>query len=243
MKTIIYTLKSSRPYSGATFKRMGEIYCDADKWGKITEDSFKAYAKKTNSDLKVFGPSTAELPDFLGQFQRITWAKFEIFEHFLESKYDKMLYLDLDVYIKRRAPNIFEELTEPGFNMSLDGSPMHKEFMSKLLKTDICHNAGVICVDRPTLEEFYKNVPAKNEWKSFLKEKGISKHDETNEQVVISSIIQEHNINVNLFNSVIWNVPWSRQREDSNFVHYYGVDGKLILYQLSRLNKGINIQL
>ena len=244
MKSIIYTIKVSKEYTHKQFKALGSIYWDANKWGKITEDRLKSYAEETGSSLKVFsGPASAELPDFVTPFQRITWLKFDIFEHFVKSGYDKMLYLDLDVYVKRKAPNIFEEFSKSGFNMSLDKNSRHQKVMETLLKTDHVHNAGVICVDRPAAERFYENTPQKNQWESFLKGKENPYGLAINEQVVISSIIQKHNIDVNLFDPRKWNISWENQSEDSNFVHYYGVLGKLILHKLSACNKAIDIRL
>jgi len=229
MRNVIYTIKREITSHKDARHSVVQTYNDINAWSRITLRQLKRYADKTNSDLIVIDYETeAILPDWLDPFQRIQWLKFDIVKHFIESNYEKMLYVDLDVYIRTNASNIFEECDLSKFNIGLDGAPHHMPRIRKFVDTDICHNCGVICGDRNVLELFHKHVPDKNEWCDLLGD-----NMDVNEQVIISSIIQKHNIPTNILEKK-WNRPWAYQDDDSNFVHYYGAVGALLLHWLSR---------
>jgi len=221
------------------------IYENIDVWGKITTDQLRWYAEKTNSDLVIFGKDDLNLtnpPAYLSSFHRACWLKFNAFEHFIKNDYEKFLFLDLDVYVKSTAKNIFETIKEPGLHVALDHNPIHTELMKNFLDTDIVHNSGVIYGDRASIEELYGYIPRADEWDSFLNKR------KTNDQVVLSYLIQKHKIHTNLLDYKLWNMPWDFQQDETNFVHYYGAVGKLILHRLGVLNDqkplhGISIKL
>lgn len=73
-------------------------------YSKYTIPSFQKYAEKTNSDFFVVDE------DYVGL--EPTYNKFKIYEWFCNSEYDKMLYLDLDIKVTNRSPNIFDKFSE-----------------------------------------------------------------------------------------------------------------------------------
>jgi hypothetical protein len=65
------------------------------------------YAKKTNSDLVVMDNS-----NMLAEYPNNHFLLYECYKHFVNSDYDRMLFLDVDILINPDAPNVFEEFPE-----------------------------------------------------------------------------------------------------------------------------------
>ena len=119
--------------------------------------------------------------------------------------------------------------------MSHDGNPKHTHLIKSFLDTNIMHNSGVIYADRPSIQELYSYVPKESEWDSFLNRR------ETNDQVILSYLIQKHKMKTNLLDYKLWNMPWDFQEDQTHFVHYYGAIGKSILRRLWALNQECSV--
>ena len=73
---------------------MGNIF---DKMAEITHPRFIQYANNINADFKVISESTNST---------MAWEKCQIYD--LLNNYDRILYIDTDIVIRKDSPNLFE---------------------------------------------------------------------------------------------------------------------------------------
>lgn len=148
------------------------IKCDTpDMYSHITLPTIEAYADKVNADLEIIKEDHRKFdypsPHFL---------KFNCFQYFLDHQYDQMLYLDMDIIIKKNAPDIFSQYPR-GLCLANDFAGdfpnneykiwIGKIFNAKVGKLDY-FNSGVILSDRPSMERYLRKYPKKLERLSYL---------------------------------------------------------------------------
>ena len=90
MKTAMYTMCDGPP-----------------DYAEYCMPSIENYAKKTNSDLIVMDNS-----NLLPEYPNNHFLLYECYKDFVNSDYDRMLFLDVDILINPDTPNVFEEFPE-----------------------------------------------------------------------------------------------------------------------------------
>ena len=148
--------------------------CDEqNKWSKVTINSIKKYAERSAADLIEINEDALgkmDIPDSFHQYQKANLLKFHALKHFVNSDYEKALYLDLDIFVTNDAPDIFSEKTwfdhqdekpyEKGFYMQNDMDTINAHGAQAKLKyffdidIDIKHYS--CCFEKSRLDrEFY----------------------------------------------------------------------------------------
>ena len=210
------------------------------------------YADRTNSDFVQLTNDNplgrwATLPECWSQFQTACWCKFTILNHFANSSYDKMLYLDQDILVRSNAKDIFNEIECQGIHMrklnlstAFEG-PTWTTICKEHFKLDVTpdlYNGGVIYANKDAIKQFCNVAPKPNEWVDFLSHPHLtgrpgsstSGHTEgTCDQMVLAILCYLNNITITSLDTK-WNRGPQWQNADTNFVHYHGDRGK-ILYQ------------
>ncbi len=79
---------------------------DADKLGEITHPSFKAYADRIEADFIVINTPKLNL-------NYIHYEKYQIYD--LLHDYERIIYLDTDIIISPKCPNLFDIIPEKQF--------------------------------------------------------------------------------------------------------------------------------
>jgi len=73
----------------------------------LTLPSIKLYSEKINAEyIEIQNQVIGEKCNF-NEFYTPHWEKFQLYDYL--SQYDRVLYIDADVHIKKESPNIFEE--------------------------------------------------------------------------------------------------------------------------------------
>tara|TARA_R110001583_G_scaffold41583_2_gene132154 strand:- start:2396 stop:3115 length:720 start_codon:yes stop_codon:yes gene_type:complete len=90
MKTAIYTMCDGPP-----------------DYAEYCLPTIEHYAKKTGSDLIVMDNTS-----LLDEYPNNHFLLYECYKHFVNSDYDRMLFMDVDILINPEAPNVFEVFPE-----------------------------------------------------------------------------------------------------------------------------------
>ena len=138
---VIYTIKVGETYSRMTLPLIQD-YSAEYEIDLIVAD---------NSWMREYHPSPH-------------WIKMDIFKHFLAGNHARMLYLDLDVFINKKTPNIFDVYPQ-GSYMTLNDAHKLRNFEGDYFGITHYYNTGVILAERSDLEEILKHEtrPYKNE--------------------------------------------------------------------------------
>jgi len=196
-----------------------------DKYAHITLPTFETYASKIRADLVV-------VEDDHHKFNYPTphFLLFECFDYFLSKQYSQMLYLDLDIKIKKNAPNVFDQYPS-GFCIaedlpSTDGWPAgdYKTWMETIFKKPVgsfnYFNSGVILSDRKSAEKFLTVLaacPKKMERLSYLGGFG--------EQHMVNYLLNESDMEPTVLDRRFNDLPWN----DPFFAHYIGRGKDMLL--------------
>ena len=225
-------------------------------WEKLPLEHFHHYAKKVGADFHQINeesiPSLCLPPSLIG-YQACNMLKFSMFHHFVNSDYDQMLYLDLDILIKKSAKNIFECIKDKGIYMSESGDEKqihaYKYWLKNNLKIDSdvpLYNGGAVYADKKSIIDFYQKIPQLGEWGKYYKKYGLHENytsdNDTlfNEQNWMSFFFHKQNIKINKL-LPNWNLAAEHLSNNSDlglhthgsdFVHYYGEEGKRELIEL-----------
>ena len=221
MKNVIYTINaSSWWWSG----------CPKDTWEVAPLESMKKFADRVKADLVVVNEDsipTLCLPATFTPYQCSNMLKFYVFDHFVNSDYEKMLFLDLDIVVNENARNIFEEFECKGIHMMTQNwTPQIKAFQFFLLnhfnlnKKIINPEAGEaenenetiplysgcsIIANKHSICDFYQKVPKLGEWFDFFRKYDLHKNPkspddvEFNEQNLISLFFHQQGVRVHRF--------------------------------------------
>ena len=255
-KNIIYTIdidtRCVDKFKSSKFtSRASSWYSNRIQSNKLLVEMMQKYADRTNSDFIQLTNDNplggwATLPKCWSPFQHACWCKFTILNHFANSSYDTMLYLDQDVLIRNNAKNIFTEVECEGIHMrklivseAFEG-PFHTGVCREHFKLDVIpdiYNGGVIYANKSVIQKFCNAAPKSNEWAEFICSVGLTDEDgssisnysvHTCDQIMTAIICYLNNIAVTDLDRQ-WNKSPQWQRAGTNFVHYHGSEGKTLL--------------
>lgn len=196
---------------GTKFKRMGEL----------TIPTMRDYAKKIGAEFVEI--NDANLSINASQFSAY-WAKFQLYE--LLNKYDRIIYLDLDVIVRPHCPDLFSIVDEAEFAALYESDySIAKELLlleieeflgsnPKIDWQDDYFNVGVMVLSKTHKEafNFYANAAGGNRFP---------------EQTLINYNIKKLNYKVHhlppIFNHMGFLTIDNNKRGESNIIHYAGV--------------------
>ena len=90
----------------------------------------KKYSEKVDADIIEFGDK-----EFIDSgYPSPNFLIFDIWKHFENSKYDKMMYIDVDIRILDHSPNIFDEVKNFGMVEDWKAPLWRKEELQKVLE-------------------------------------------------------------------------------------------------------------
>ena len=270
MKKIIYTINAyPLPYHlkcgvGLSLKQIAAVKADPAKkqamfahaisravgpWEKLPLEQFYYYANEVGADFHQISEEPIQslcLPPTLHGYQACNMLKFYMFHHFINSDYNQMLYLDLDILIKENARNIFDCIQDNGIHMTVSGDKKQIHAHNYWLKNNFkvnsdtpFYNGGIIYADRKSITDFYQKVPQLGEWQEYYKKYNLHENFtadndvEFNEQNWLSFFFREQNIEIKEL-SRNWNSPALSQDKGDDFIHYYGEEGKRELIELHK---------
>lgn len=73
----------------------------------ITGPRMEEYARLIDAEYMVISETSQQLPHY---------AKFDLLSRVVAEGFDKLLYVDADIYIRQQAPNIFDHYTSAAFS-------------------------------------------------------------------------------------------------------------------------------
>lgn len=197
----------------------GELY---ERMSRLTHPLIKSYAEKIGAEfLCISEKSISETT--------IHWEKFQIYD--LLDKYDRILYLDTDLIIRKDCPNLFEEVPYNKLGMFDEAKFTDR---SKELMIDICNkydeklpswngkyfNSGVMVISDAHKNLFKK--PTKEEF-SFYEQSYLN-------MMIAKLDIEMHELHYK-FNRMTCLDPYTGEdRHNSYIIHYAGYpDPNLVL--------------
>ena len=181
-------------------------------YSRVTVPKIKDYCDKYNINL-------TEIKTNINNYKYPHWCKLDVLEKFLESSYQRCLYMDIDIVIKNNPPNIFNYY-KGGINIVTDLEHNNNYWTDhkcyNYLKN--YYNTGVFIIDRPTAEIIF------NYSKNF--EINTLMRLDSYEQPYFNIWFDQLNINIQKMSSV-WNVS-SKFMDNRRyfFVHYSTPDEK-----------------
>lgn len=128
-----------------------------------TAVAMREYADKCDADLRIhpadgMDPRWGPTPHF---------AKYELFCELAETDYERVLYLDADVYVRKNAPNIFQtykftaarsEFPHPRPHTIFAAIDWIREHIHPLWDRDRYYNTGVLLFDDVTLMKLARKL-------------------------------------------------------------------------------------
>lgn len=261
MKNVIYTINA---------KSENEQNSPNNTWEIAPLIAFKEYAKKVEADLVVLNEDSIPLlglPSTLNFFQSCNMLKFFVFDHFVKSEYKKMILLDLDVFVRAEARDVFKEECH-GIHMMPQPNQSQRDAFEYFLKQNFnlegdCpeyYNGGMIYANKEAIIDFYSKVPQLGEWSDFYKSYNLQDnpttpfknsngfYEEWNEQCLLSFFFHEQQIKVHplypdLGNLKYWLVGWKNKRpfnpemKGGDAIHFCGPEGKERLAKMALMAK------
>ena len=221
------------------------------EWETLPLRRFQEYANDVGADFIQIKEDKIPylcLPTSLTGYQCANMLKFSMLDHFVQSNYDQMLYLDLDILIKENARDIFYCIQEEGIHMMTSGCESQKIAHSYWNKHNFkcednpLYNGGIIYADRNSITNFYKNIPQLGQWIDYYKKYNLDQNTkasngiEFNEQNWMSYFFYQQKTTINEVDEN-WNSSAFHQTPEDDFVHYYGPAGKYALVELERSPK------
>ena len=206
---------------------------------EISFDTIKDYAKKYDIPLEVI--TTKEFENAKNYAPHV--EKFQLYHHL--SKYDRVLFLDLDIIVSRNAPNIFEELPEGNYLFDegyMDFTQRDAHFFEEVYgyefptlehafsvdnddtvigtgKHKRVLNTGVMLLDKSVLIPLLNFDPSA--FRRSFEEGTIG-----GEQTYLNMMFARHGTTVKLldwkWNCLVYTPNMRFRRHDAYFVHYAG---------------------
>lgn len=150
---------------------IGEKY---DRLGKVTHPSIKAYANKVDADFIVIDTK---------QFNLEYYAHFEKFQLYaLLNIYDRILFLDTDILVTPKCPNLFDVVAENQFGAFIvsEYTEYHNSSI-KLIQEELgdigwvmeYFNSGVMVVSKHHREVFNMENGLLEQWSLWSFQKGL----------------------------------------------------------------------
>jgi len=245
VKNVIYTIKA---VSWWWFKAPNNT------WEIVPLKSMKEFAYRVKADLIVINEDSIPslcLPATFTPYQCSNMLKFYVLDHFTNSNYEKMLFLDLDIIVDKKARNVFEECERKGIYMVTQDWKPHIEAFQFFLKNYFDESVTIplycgasIFADKHSISSFYEKVPKLGEWFDFLKKYNLHKNPkadngiEFNEQNLIGLFLYQQNIEVHNLHEIFktgyfkhLNTPLN---EGADIIHFCAPAGKKYLEEMAK---------
>jgi len=213
-------------------------------YDEYTIPSAKKYAKKIGADFITIKEPVDEAKSLRSAYQRSIATKVYLFREFLKTDYEKMLFLDCDVFVRDNAPDIFEYDQHKYHDLLIHrisgGANRHHAEMAKDgLNSEAVqfYNTGVFVTGRYSAERIHQSIVELYQGKPPMPPKHSS-------QVLVGHLIYESETRVYPLDK-IWNCSWNRSGARRRrggfafFVHYMGPKGKKALVEDARKMGGI----
>jgi len=190
-------------------------------YGNYTIPIFKNYAKKYNFDFYIH-------KELNNKTNRLHYEKFEIIRKFLNSNYDLLIYLDLDILIKNNCDNILDYY-EINNNEVLAVRDMNVHDITPVTNY---YNSGVLIFNKISAKTIIDNF---NESKKFPYEPIKLLIFDKLQNTTISTNGEQHYFNL-LFKKLKvkemnnnWNYAPNdyNKMKEKNFIHLINPDTKL----------------
>jgi len=177
------------------------------------------YAAKVNADIRIFNDD-----DFAKtNYPSPNFLIFDIFNEFVDSKYEQMMYIDVDIRILDQATDIFKEVEKFGMVQDHKADMWRREAMQTWLDKhyagmQINHyfNGGVIVSDKQSIKDILKTVP--DDILSFWKSTKDTFNDGFNQNILNYCIIKSNIEYQELPDK--WNKVCRKAGEEDYFIHY-----------------------
>lgn len=122
-----------------------------DQLRQFTESRMQTYAASIGAEYRCIRDSSS-LPHF---------AKYELLQQVVREKFDRLLYLDVDVYVKVNSPNIFDfyhsaaanEYPHPDPRQLSQATNWIRTHLDPQWPTDCYFNTGVLVIAGDELEQ------------------------------------------------------------------------------------------
>jgi len=182
------------------------------EYSRITIPLIQDYCNKYNIELHT-------ITENLNNYTYPHWCKLDVLKKFLNSNYNRCLYMDIDIIIKNNSPNIFDYY-KGGLNIVSDlhhnNNFWTEHKMYPYLKD--YYNMGVFIIDRKTAYKIY-NHSINFHINSLM-------HLKSFEQPYFNIWIDQLNISIQKMSNV-WNIC-SKFLDNRRFffVHYSTSDEK-----------------
>ena len=136
-----------------------------EAYEEYTIPSAKKYAKKIGADFITIKEPADEVKSLRLVYQQSIATKVYIFREFLKTDYEKMLFLDCDIFVRDNAPDIFE-YDQHKYNdllirrISGLGNKMHMEAAKDVLNSEAAqfYNTGVFVTGRYSAERINQSI-------------------------------------------------------------------------------------
>ena len=113
-----------------------------------------------------YGITLYEITENKNEYPTAHWCKLDVFRQFLDSGHEYGLYLDIDIIIRKEAPNIFNEYNG-GLSMTTDldhniGLWTDLWDYGKYFDFHEYYNTGVILFDKVTVAKILNHIESIN---------------------------------------------------------------------------------
>ena len=177
------------------------------------------YAQKINADIRIFDDSDFRKTNYPSP----NFLLFDIFNEFVNSKYDQMMYMDIDIRIMDNATNIFDEVNSFGMVQDHKADLWRREVMNEWLNIHhpgmVCKhyfNGGVIVSNKKSIKKILSVLP--NNVLSFW-ETTKDKFPHGFNQNILNYCIIKSNIEYNELSDK-WNKVCRSAGAEDFFIHY-----------------------
>lgn len=204
-----------------------------------TMESVKRYAERIGADYFCIKEMPSKLQDVIMEhYGKSCLAKMYVFEHFLNTGYDKMMILDCDMLARDCAPDVFEEnpFTEKDLIFSTlcgKNNNKHIKVMKDVYNYEIkqFYNGGIYLANRKGAKNIFKYLSIDLH---TLLNKNKFLNNRLHDQHLVGYLVEKNNLNIGIINGWKWNRNWSSTAEfksnafngkwvpfeKSHFVHY-----------------------
>ena len=188
-------------------------------YSKHTLPLIQNYAERCDADVVIFDENKFDVE----KHKHPNFLLFDIFKHFKESSYEKMLYMDLDIRIMNNAENIFDKVESFGMVQDHTADSWRRAKMQEWLDKHhngmtINHyfNGGVLVSDKNSINKVIEALP-KNILEFWETTKDMFPHG-FNQNILNYSIIKS-GINYKELPDR-WNKVCRKADGNDYFIHY-----------------------
>ena len=212
------------------------------KMGDITHPLMKQYADKCNADFIVI--DQARLEDQIGL---VTYEKFQLYDY-LSGKYERVLFIDTDIVVSPKSPNLFKIVDNDAFAASNEETYSMAEAHKSLTQVQLgtidwkypYFNSGVMLCSRVHKELFNPHGEILSRWVG---------NAANNDHIMSDQPILNYLVNHEVNNFVDLGYRFNRtrvmrdthKRFDSYFIHYAGPSGHRYGERMKQLQSDVNV--